>query len=81
MITILGIMALILAVVLGQRWAKAGSMYRPSQMYGYILAMTALNERHDMRVLPAAKLAFVGLLIWLGIFAIWWEYTNVWGYL
>lgn len=36
MVTILGIMAVIFAAVLGQRWVKSGSMYRPSQIYGYI---------------------------------------------
>ena len=81
MVTILGIMAIRLAAVIGQRWVKSGSMYRPSQIYGYIVATLALNERHDIRLLPVVKLASICLLIWLGMLAIWWEYTNVWVYL
>lgn len=80
-VTIIGIMALILASVIGQKWAKSGSMYRPSQIYGYILATIALNEHHEIRMLPVVRTAFICLLIWLGMLAIWWEYTNVWVYL
>ncbi|ODM56887.1 hypothetical protein BC455_18680 [Vibrio harveyi] len=77
MVTILGIMTIILAAVIGKKWVISGSMYRPSQIYGYIVATIALNERHDIRLLPIVKLASICLLIWLGILAIWWEYTNV----
>ncbi len=71
-------MLTIFASLLGLEWIKSGLAYRPSQVWGWLLGSFGLGEHYQVQMLPVARIMFVSVLFWAGVYLMYWEYTHVW---
>ncbi len=80
MITCIGIFMVILALISGGRWVRDGTAYHPSQILAYILSVVLTDSSYNIETKPLLKILLVCVSFWLGIYAIHWEYVNMWSH-